>query len=99
MALRRARLALCQPAFSHRLRLPPPSARFRETWSDLTFGKQNSSNCGQIVQKTGRSAEQLDDFAVLIPQFKLGSNHMHGIIYLVGLVVVVLAILSFFGLR
>lgn len=25
--------------------------------------------------------------------------HMHGIIYLVGLVVVILAILSFFGLR
>jgi hypothetical protein len=28
-----------------------------------------------------------------------GSAHMHGIIYLVGLVVVVLAVLSLFGLR
>lgn len=28
-----------------------------------------------------------------------GASHMNGIIYLVGLVVVVLAILSFFGLR
>jgi hypothetical protein len=28
-----------------------------------------------------------------------GSRHMHGIIYLVGLIVVIMAILSFFGLR
>jgi hypothetical protein len=28
-----------------------------------------------------------------------GASHMNGIIYLVGLVVVILAILSFFGLR
>jgi hypothetical protein len=28
-----------------------------------------------------------------------GSDPMHGIIYLVGLIVVVMAILSFFGLR
>jgi hypothetical protein len=27
------------------------------------------------------------------------STHMHGIIYLVGLIVVIMAILSFFGLR
>jgi hypothetical protein len=30
---------------------------------------------------------------------KLGANHMNGLIYLIGLIVVILAILSFFGLR
>lgn len=31
--------------------------------------------------------------------FDLGGDTMHGLIYLIGLVVVIMAILSFFGLR
>jgi hypothetical protein len=40
-----------------------------------------------------------------LPQLGLGTGtnlteaHMHGLIYLIGLIVVILAILSFFGLR
>jgi hypothetical protein len=30
---------------------------------------------------------------------KFAERHMHGLIYLIGLIVVILAILSFFGLR
>ncbi|MDP3898038.1 MAG: hypothetical protein Q8Q62_15320 [Mesorhizobium sp.] len=43
--------------------------------------------------------ERFARLAVSAMQFKHGSIIMHGIIYLVGLVVVVLFILSFFGLR
>ena len=34
-----------------------------------------------------------------VPYSEGGKSPMHGIIYLVGLVVVIIAILSFFGLR
>jgi hypothetical protein len=39
-----------------------------------------------ILAETGRSTERAE-------------TQMHGIIYLIGLIVVILAILSFFGLR
>lgn len=36
---------------------------------------------------------------LITPRPRNGGNRMNGIIYLVGLVVVVIAVLSFFGLR
>jgi hypothetical protein len=37
--------------------------------------------------------------AVLLPQYRHGGRLMNSIVYLVGLVVIVIAILSFVGLR
>jgi len=52
----------------------------------------------------GTTATRLGNVFTL-PQLGLGTGrnlteaHMHGLIYLIGLIVVILAILSFFGLR
>ena len=45
----------------------------------------------------GIAPERITDFVEYDPAY--AEDQMHGIIYLVGLVVVILAILSFFGLR
>ena len=46
-----------------------------------------------------RTPQPADRLAVLLPQIAIGGLYMNAIIYLVGLVVVVMAILSFIGLR
>jgi len=53
-----------------------------------------------IRQKTLFTLEPRPAFPVLVPpQEREGGPIMDGIIYLVGLIVIVMAILSFFGLR
>jgi hypothetical protein len=56
------------------------------TRTKTTQGEQipEPFNAGVVLATPARRAEEL---------------HMHGIIYLVGLIVVIMAILSFFGLR
>lgn len=46
--------------------------------------------------------EVLEPFAairLILPQLKTREKAMHGIIYIVGLIVVIMAVLSLFGLR
>jgi hypothetical protein len=52
-----------------------------------------------IVERSARSALHVMRHKTRIGLTRLEDLVMHGIIYLVGLIVVVLAILSFFGLR
>jgi hypothetical protein len=51
----------------------------------------------------GRESEELSSFPPVLCPDATGKQpqerHMHGLIYLIGLIVVILAILSFFGLR
>ncbi|WP_442581473.1 hypothetical protein ACSBOB_05625 [Mesorhizobium sp. ASY16-5R] len=63
--------------------------------------------CHPQVRPQGRARRQIRIVAELCSSLPVwlslrsaeGGFHMHGIIYLVGLVVIVLAILSLFGLR
>lgn len=57
--------------------------------------RSTRNQAGQLLRPYGTLSPQFDCFA----SFALETKNMHGIIYLVGLVVVVLAILSLLGLR
>jgi hypothetical protein len=66
-----------------------PTTRFSPTGSSRRLAQQLCASGNQIA------ASRFCDSSKL----RHGAQKMNGIIYLVGLVVVVLAILSFFGLR
>jgi hypothetical protein len=55
-----------------------------------------------IIEGKSAEPERFSPAAVLrlpLERANLTEAHMHGLIYLIGLIVVILAILSFFGLR
>ena len=80
-------------------RVPERAASTRTT-SSITLSGSGRCNVLRLVPRRTTAAGPNSDFQNC---FVDGGGHaeenMHGLIYLVGLIVVILAILSFFGLR
>jgi hypothetical protein len=71
-----------------------------DTGRTADLSKRSVSRC--VVEVIHTTQEQFWFAAVLCLQLgetNLTEAHMHGLIYLIGLIVVIMAILSFFGLR